>query len=197
MSAFQNQARETNVKLVSVGSGVTGVVDTDVTVTFKKTGDTAFSTKTMDTSNWTEIADGYYTIQWDDTEMDTLGSFLYRVVGGAFDTVEAEFEIEPVPLTLSAPADTCIVSGNVADLTGVASVGEKVTFRIVDLPKAIGSTIVVGKLLVTTADAMGSFSVALLRNSTVLVEIQSAGLKSQIIIPDQETANLIDLLPPL
>ena len=60
-----------------------------------------------------------------------------------------------------------------------------------------GPSLIDGSLLRTTPDAFGNFSVVLLRGKKVIVEIERSGIKQTITVPEQATANLVDLLPPI
>lgn len=63
---------------------ITGTVFGDVTCKFRKEGDTSWTTKTIDATNWTEIDDGHYDIDFTAGNLDTNGLFIYIVtVSGA------------------------------------------------------------------------------------------------------------------
>ena len=198
IKAFQSTPTESIVRLLNSGSPVTGKVFSDMTVKYHKTGDAgAFATKTLVAEDWVELENGYYALLWSGTDMNTLGTFFYQVEEAGSDTVADTFTIEPQPITLQAQAEKCIVSGNVRDIAGEPGLGRAVTFRIAESPFSVGSSIVSGEPIQTVPDFAGNFSIALLRNAKIIVEIQRAGIRHQIDIPDQETANLIDLLPPI
>jgi hypothetical protein len=65
----------------------------------------------------------------------------------------------------------------------------------VEFPAKYGLNIIHADPVSTVADVDGQFQVKLVRNSIVVVEIERAGIKHQITIPDQATAELMDLLP--
>lgn len=198
IDAFQSTPIETVVRLQNGGSPETGVTFDNVTVKYRKAGDTgALTTKTMTVDDWIEIENGYYAVLWSATDMNTLGNFFYQVTEVSSDPVTDQFSIGPQPITLLAQIDTCIVSGNIATIGGDPALGRAVTFRLAVSPKAVGASIVSGEPIKTTPDFAGNFSIALLRNATIIVEIERAGIRHQIDIPDQETANLLDLLPPI
>ena len=198
ITAFQSTPVEVVIRLLNGGLPVTSVTFDNVTVKYRKAGDTgALSTKTMTVDDWVEIENGYYAVKWSATDMNTLGTFFYQVTEVSSDPVTDQFSIQPQPITLLAQADTCIVSGNILDIGGDPAQNRAVVFRIAKSPVSVGSSLISGEPIKTVPDFAGNFSIALLRNATIVVEIERAGIRHQITIPDQETANLIDLLPPI
>ncbi|MCW7072058.1 MAG: hypothetical protein OCU12_07030 [Methanophagales archaeon] len=56
----------------------TTVTDADVTISFRKEGETAWSSKTA-SGNWTNVGKGVYLISWSATDLDTVGRFDFVV----------------------------------------------------------------------------------------------------------------------
>jgi len=95
------------------------------------------------------------------------------------------------------PSPVCILSGTLVDIGGAPMVSTEVVFRPPHVPYYAGHALVGAGLIRTITDAFGNFSVRLLRDTTVLVEIEQVGIRYHINIPDSATAELVDLLPPI
>lgn len=194
MSVFQGYATERVVYLTLAGSPVTGVLDTDITLRFRKKGG-SFQEKTMTPSNFTELEAGFYAVGFESSEMDTLGQFVFRITAGPIEQYVQTFDIDPVYLGAITPPGICIVSGNIVDLGGDPVWNSPVSFRIVDLPKVVDPSLVAGDFVRTITDVAGNFYVSLIRGATVIAEIPKTALRIQFEVPDQETANIVDLIP--
>lgn len=202
MSKYQGQVANVAVRLLD-GSGnpVTGVLYSGVTVKYAKAGATSFSTKVLASADWTELGYGIYVLNFSPTDMSTLGTFVYYLSGSGFVANWSTFDVSPVPLSLLANTPLCVVSGNVVDLGGQAYSDQSqnlvISFRVASVPQQVGGTsIVSSKLLTTTTDAYGNFSVAILQGAIVIVEIDPLGIRQKITIPAQTSATLLSLLPP-
>jgi hypothetical protein len=203
MSALQGKVYETVVRLeVDSGYGITpvlGVLPTEADAAIRRTGTYSFQLKALDVDSWIELGGGYYVIVWKPADTAALGEVYYTLEsnGVVFNRLEGKFSVEPLPLSaISSPAK-CIVSGNILDLGGEPSTESWLNFRVAKTPSVLGGSLVEGKILRTIPDAYGNFSVVLLRGKKVIVEIPQAGLRHTISVPEQETANLVDLLPPI
>jgi hypothetical protein len=78
------------------GNPKTGLIYSDVSVKYIKYGQTSFTTKTLDTTNFRELGNGIYEVQFTGTELDTLGSFIVFIspaTPGLFVPVAKEDEI--------------------------------------------------------------------------------------------------------
>lgn len=197
--ALQGRAWETTVRLMDSGLPVTGVLFSAVSVKFRRSGESSFTTKTLIITDWEELSNGFYALVWSESDMADLGEFRYFLAPATsgFDEVTGTFDIDPVPLSVLAAPEVCIVSGNVVHLNGDPATCTAVVFRIVKTPSVVSSSLVDGSLLRTTPDAFGNFSVVLLRGKKVIVEIERSGIKHTITVPEQATADLVDLLPPI
>lgn len=196
MSVFQGQVSERVVYLVNAGTPVLGLVDTDVVLRFRKKGG-AFQNKTLTPDNFKELEAGFYAVTFEGEEVDTLGPFTYRINGAGIDQFVEIFDVDPIYLGALVPPGICLVTGNIIDLGGDPVWNAPVSFRIVGLPAVVGSSMVAGTFLRTITDSNGNFHVDLIRGATVVVEIEKTAIKYQFEVPDQETANLVDLLPQL
>jgi hypothetical protein len=197
MSAFQRQIREEIVFLGDGAGPVTGLLPGDVTVRIRKPGG-AFEVKALDGDNFQELESGLYLLIFSEEDMDTLGTFTYSANATTADYTWSSFQIVPQPIAISAAPGVCTVSGNIVDLGGSPGTSTKIQFHIGPVPSVAGGTsLITANILTTVPDAFGNFSVHLLRNKEVIVEIPEVGLKHQITVPDQESANILDLLPPI
>jgi len=196
MSVFQGQANERVVYLVNGGTPVTGLVDTDVTLRFRKKGED-FQNKALTSTNFKELEVGLYSIDFEGNELDTLGPLTFRINGAGIDQYVETFDVDPIYLGALVPPGICIISGNIIDLGGDPVWNAIISFRTVDLPSIVGSSMVAGTFVKTITDVSGNFYVSLIRGATVLVEIEKTAVKYQFGVPDQETANLVDLLPAI
>jgi hypothetical protein len=198
--AVKGIPRKSVVRLFyNIGYGIqpaVGVSYDEAEVLYSKDG-SLFELKVLTIPDWTELGDGYYTVHWSSADMDTVGEFAFRVSvpitgeGEYFGT----FEITPAPYGIPYESPTCLVTGNLQDIGGDPSNTGGIVFRPRYVPGKAGSSLITAEIIRTAADSFGNFNVKLLRGSQVIVEIEQAGIKNMIIIPDAPTANLIDLLP--
>lgn len=80
------------IQLTDSGAVKTGVLFGDVVCHYSKAG-AALAEFTIDTDNWTEIGQGLYTIDFTDSELDTLGWFKYFVTSATADFDQAEYTV--------------------------------------------------------------------------------------------------------
>lgn len=197
MSSFQGSEREEVVRLEDDTGPVTGLTKDDVTLRIRKKGE-EFEDKELDDENFSELESGLYLIVFSSSDMNTLGTFTYLIKGATFNFNWSSFQVEPQPTTIENNAETCTVSGNIVDLGGSPGTQIKIQFHIGPLPSVAGGTsLISADILTTFPDAFGNFSVNLIREKDVIVEIPQTGVKQQIHVPDQESANILDLLPPI
>lgn len=197
MNVYQGQALTIFLQLKLAGVPVPGLLFSDIVLNWWKQGLTNVPVRPLVEEEWVDLGGGYYTLTLPEEDMDQLGALYLSVSGSGFDPVEKEYLVEPAPISFLASPTTCIVSGNSLDLAGRLLSGKQVIFRPVDAPNAVGPSIVNFDRIITFTDVMGNFSVNLLRGAKAIVEIPEAGLRHQIEVPDQSTALLLDLLPPI
>jgi len=198
MSAFQNMPWETDLYLSLSGVPATGINYTQVLVKYKRFGDTAFSTRTLQNGDLIELGNGFYTLKWPATFTNTLGTFMYKMTSVLFDNFLYDtFDVDPQPLAFNVPPDICVVSGNVIDIGGNPAQNVRVSFRVPEFPLIVGTSIVDANRIYTVPDALGNFSVSLLQGQVVIVEVERTGIQVQVTIPMTSTATLASLLPPL
>lgn len=194
---YQGIGYETTVRLMDGSTPVTGILPGDVTVKIRKTGDILFTEKVMNADSWVELENGFYILRWNASDMSEIGSFFWSIAGAGFDFQAYEFQVSPYPVMPAMTPATCVVSGNMVDLGGTPEAFADIVFRPIKLPTEANGILITGRPIRTKPNAYGSFSVSLIRGMQAIVDIEWVGIKTQIIIPDAATANLIDLLPPI
>lgn len=203
MTAFQKRE---HWELLNLVAPVTG--DPVLDVTFDEPtlrtcyAPAALAPRVIVTEDWSELGGGYYLLRFTEDDLTDIGKFAYRLTSVGIVPIYGAFDVDPAPLSFLASPAVCIVSGNVLDLSGKAPADQNqsmlISFRTTRVPQQVsGLSLLSARLITTTTDAYGNFSVALLRNAEAIFEADSLGLKQQITVPDQETANIIDLLPPI
>lgn len=194
---LQGQPTDILVRLTLASVPVTGVLFNQVTMTLWKNSGVTFAARPVITTDWVEVGNGYYVLKLNASDSSQLGMMVFKLNGGLFDEYSKELFVEPAPIALLVSPQTCIVSGNTLDLTGQVMVGKQVIFAPTDAPMAYNTSVVNYSRIISYTDALGNFSVKLLRGAAVIVEIPEAGLRAQFTVPDQSTALLLDLLPPI
>jgi hypothetical protein len=198
MSKYIGLPSKSVVYLTMGGTPVPLVPYTGIVVKFCRSGDTGFTVKTLSAADWVEIGNGYYFLNWAPAQMSELGAFLYTVTGVAFNNlVSGSFEVDPVPLPLLIPPDTCIVTGSIVDIGGNPGKGQNIIFRPIDYPMSEGNSLVAADPVQTVPDILGNFQVALIQGKTILVQIDRTGINFQIVVPAAPSATLLSLLPPI
>lgn len=210
VSSGSASARMRTAYLTLADVPATGVAYTDVVVKIKKQGHTSFTTKVLSSSDWVNLGGGLYSLSFSVGDMDTPGDFTYTLTSSEFDNfVYDEFTIPAVSSSgggggsggggdsLSLP-EQCIVTGNIATLSSLPPFAEplKIVAYPSRFPAKYSKTILTSDAVWTFADSLGNFSLGLVRKSVVIIEIKRTGIRAQITIPDNATANLMDLLPP-
>lgn len=199
MAYIQGQAANRTAFLSLADVPVTGILYTDITVQYLPAGSNILVTKIMTSADWLEIGNGVYRITFDPSETAIVGDFTFFIMSVLFDNfLYDEFTIEPsvTPITSPLPAQ-CVVSGTIVNQSALPPSLLKIVARPAAFPAQSGNTILSADAVWTYADAYGNFSLALIRNSIVIIEVDRCGIRAQITVPDVPSANLIDLLPPL
>lgn len=195
--ALQGRTWESNLRLLLSGAPVTGVVFGDVSVSYRRVGDETLQTKTLTADDWLEVGNGLYVLKWTATDMANTGPFYFEVTGGSFDPIRAEFDVVPAPLEALASPDTCVITGNISDIGGDPAVDATLYFRLAKRPSASNDVLLRAAPIRVVPNAYGAFTVSLVRGILVTVTVESVGIRHQFEVPDQDQAQLIDLLPPI
>lgn len=157
-----------------------------------------FVEKEVTEEGWRDLENGYYSILWNESDMDTMGEFYWVMdIPSLSVGFRGSFDVDPAPFYLDVTAPTCVVTGNIVDIGGDPLALNTLSFRPRNVPGVAGQSLMASGHIRTNTDAYGNFSVKLLRSAIVLVEIENAGIRHLITVPDEPTAALIDLLPPI
>jgi hypothetical protein len=200
MIAYLGQPWESTFRLLAdTGYGpqpIEGIAFDQVTVNIKKMG-LGFSEKLLVEADWVDEGSGFYTIKWSASDMSTLGNLTFTLeYPYQIDIYSSQFSVVPAPIQYSTPAQICVVTGSIRDITGTA-MSTDIIFRPPHVPTTAGGSIVGAGLVRTATDAFGNFSVGLIRGTSVLVEIEKAGIRYVVSIPEAASARLLDILPPI
>lgn len=179
------------------GTGVPGILYTGPVLHWWKAGFANVPVRSIASSEWVDLGGGYYTLTLPAVDINQLGRLYLKLSGAGFDPLEMDFFVEPASIAFLASPSVCIVTGNILDLADRLLAGKEIIFRPVDAPNSSGPSLINFDRIITYTDAMGNFSVALLRGAKAIVDIKESGLYAQFTVPDQSTALLLDLLPPI
>jgi len=190
---------------VGTGAPRTGIVYTEVSVSFKKSTQATFTVKTLAASDFTENGSGVYEILFSATELNTLGSFIYIVnsnftlappaikqfVGQAF--IESAATFTPGSITLS----TNVLTGNLIDVQGNAIVGAAVSARTMSAPTILGTNPNIGgvgtDIISARTDSSGFFALEVLQKAIVDITIPRVNYRRTLTVPANSTDMLFTL----
>jgi len=196
---FQKTDRKVYFILFDAAGGeITGIIPAGVKLELVKQDEVTLTEKALTTSNFTEIGLGLYAVDLTEADTDILGTlfaiFTPRAASPIFDQRNLEFEVAVKPLTVTASPSTCLVFGNVKDLSGLPSEDVKeVVAQIVALPNITDGTHLTVDPIKVFTDVDGFFKMNLVRGALVRIEIADAGVRRQFTVPDQDTVDLADL----
>lgn len=199
MSIYQGQAREIVVKLVDAGSPVSGVAFDDIDVFIRKAGEIGFLTGVVLEEHWKEVGYGWYALSLSSEDTAFLGPLIIRISPDTtpFDLVEFQDDVDVAPLDLMASPQLCRLSGNVIDIGADPTWNVPVNFRIANPPATVDNSFIDVMPKTSYTDVYGNFTIFLLRGAQVVVGMDRTAIHHTITIPDQESALLKDLLPPI
>jgi hypothetical protein len=93
-SVQKDAAIQLAVRLLDSGDDpVVGVAFGDVTAQYKKQGDSSWTSKTVLTTDWTEVSDGRYLLLFSGTQLDTAGKFVFRVDATGAETFTGDVDV--------------------------------------------------------------------------------------------------------
>jgi hypothetical protein len=185
------------------GDPRTGILFSEVDVSYKKSSGATFALKTLDISEWRENGNGVYEIKFSASDLNTVGSFLYAVngngtlaspairqfVGQAYVTTSSTYT--PGTVTLS----TNVLTGNLVNLQGAAIVDAAVSARVLSAPAIEGAALpnmagVSTDLVSARTDSAGFFALELIQGSIVDIVISRINYRRTLTVP----ANVTDIL---
>jgi len=165
-------------------------------------GASVASGKTIELVRWGQVSgppNGYYSILFNPSDLDTLDQFTYTVTDAAgtdFDFFERVVDIVPATTaaTESKPAvSTCIIKDHILDLSGNAVVNVPVSARLLALPTLVSGVAVEDKVITAKTDANGFFQLTLIQGATVDVVIPAVGYRRTLVVPSSTSANLFEI----
>jgi len=168
----------------------------DIYVAVKKPTSDVFEDLIIDPLTIIEGEYNYYNIPIYKEHIEEIGTYIFHVYGYSFD-IFVERECLPQPLSsIPAPA-TCVVTGNVRNITGAAESYKNVQVIAypLKLPQVAGNNVLTGGRVTTHTDWDGFFSMPLVIGQTVIIEIIAAAVRFQAEIPDQPTVRIEDIMP--
>jgi len=122
-------ATDVAVTLLDTSSqAVNNVLHSEVTVQYRRSGQTSYTTKTLLAGEWAEVGDGVYLLTFTDGELSTPGSFRFLVMGTAFVRHERDLLVIDNHQTLNtqiiAIATVLAKKTNIADANTLFNVAE-------------------------------------------------------------------------
>ena len=154
-------------------------------------------------NDWGQVTgppNGFYSILFNPTELDTRDQFVYavtRVGGPAFDDFNRTVDIVEATSaqTESAPTlATCIIKDHILDLGGAAVQNVGVYARLLALPDVVVGVAVKDEIISGKTDANGFFQLTLIQGATVDIIIPSTGYRRTIVVPSTTIANLFEIV---
>lgn len=187
------------------GNPRTGIVFSEIDVSYKKSVDSSFSVKVLSGPDFREIGLGVYEVLFSSAELNTLGSFIYVIngngslalpaikqyVGNAF--VQSASAYTPGTIALA----TNVLTGNLVNLSGVALADEAVSARIISAPTIIGTSPNIGSIgtdiVSAQTDTGGFFALEVLQGAVIDVVIPATGFRRTLTVPANGTDVLFDI----
>lgn len=156
-----------------------------------------FSTTAVNGSTfWKEIGSGVYTVEFTAAELNTVGSFVFKITGATINQFVGVATIQAAgnAQTLKT-VGTCIVTGHVYDVSGLPLQNASVSARVVGFPTILTDVVLSDSNVSVLTDANGEFFITLARLALVDITIPAANYRRQITVPSQATVNLFDSIP--
>ena len=194
LKQLTNQAIPILLKLVA--APVNGILFSNVTLSILKPGDSAWTPLTLVTGDWVEVGQGYYSLYLSGSDLAVLGPNLLQIssLTSLFDTQVIELDIIARSREEVQPANQCLLFGDLIAADGGPAKDEEIVVRIVDYPFSSSASLATTKAAVTRSNGNGHFEINLLRLSTVMIQIDSSGVRKQFVVPDQPTLALVDAM---
>jgi len=189
--------------ITNSGTPVTGLVFGNIVMNYLRPDDTAFQPYTLDALHWLEVGNGWYHLVLDgQAVLNEIGPVVVQVSSFPgplppnvpFTAIQFQEDVIPKTIEEFVPAGACMLFGNFIGADTLAQGGQNVSARIVNQPFTSGSSVGVNTRVSTRSDAQGNFSLELPRLALVLIDIETAGIRKQFTVPDQDSISLVDAL---
>lgn len=184
----------------NTGDPRTGIIYTQVDVTYKKSNQITFTAKTLAATDFRENGLGVYEILFSAAELNTIGSFIFVVTRNLTlpsPGIRQFIGLADVQTHLATGTiflNTNVLTGNLVDLSGVALVDVAVSARVLEAPEILGVYPNVGgigtDIIGARTDSSGFFALEVLQNSLVDISIPRIGYRRTLRVP----ANTSDVL---
>lgn len=197
MNVVQNQPLQIVLFAQNAGLPVDNMEGADFEVRIWKPGLLAWQQYYLVDADIMLLGEGYYVITLHPGATDTIGALAIEISGELFEDQLFKYWVELPPISNLANVGTCIVFGNIVDIGGNPGRGQEIRITPIAAPSAANQSILTTDPVLTMPDAYGNFSLALIREETVMIEIARTGIRLQFVVPDAPTAQLLALLPPL
>jgi hypothetical protein len=187
------------------GAPRTGIIFSQIDASYKKSSQSSFNVKSLTAPEFRENGNGVYEILFSDTDLDTLGTFLYVVNsnGGLPSPAIRQFVGQAVVVSAAAytpgtiTLSTNIITGNLISLQGSPLVGEAVSARVLSSPNVQGTSPNIGgvgtDLVTALTDSGGFFALEVLQGAVIDVVIPSVNYRRTLTVPNNSTDLLFDI----
>jgi hypothetical protein len=189
--------------VVNGSTPVTGLVFGNIVMNYLRPDDTSFQPYTLDAEHWLEVGGGWYHLVLDgQAVLNEIGPVVVQIssfagpVPAQIPFTSLQFQEDVIPKTIEefVPPGACMLFGNLIGANTLPSGGHDINVRIVNQPFVSGSSVGVNTRVSTRSDAQGNFSLELPRLAVVLVDVETAGIRKQFTVPDQDSISLVDAL---
>jgi hypothetical protein len=198
MAAYVSKPRDVLVYLFNptLGAPMVGVPFDGVSVHIKKPMQ-GIEAWIISEDSWIPLGDGFYSLIVPGNMLMQPGEFHWWLTSPDSAGAHGSFEVDALPLEASIPPGQCLVSGSVVSLGGMPKLGALVSLRVVKTPTTVSGSLLEGNILQTYTTATGQFSLPVVQGVTAILEITSAGIRQQVIIPHLDSVDVLTLLPPI
>lgn len=175
---------------------ITGITYDEVTVNYYKEGDVGWTNKVMTGADLNEIGDGVYRIGFSALELDTLGSFIYRVISTVNDAAPYIKEVDVVSETSSVVAvdvDSCSIWGHIVALDTTPFQDAAVSANLVSVPEVLNLAGISSTIISVKTNSEGYFIINLPRLAMVTITIPSINYIRTITVPSVASKNLFEV----
>jgi hypothetical protein len=182
---------------LNTGVAATGLLFSSITASLKKEGESSFSAFTLTGSNFTEISNGFYEIDFTTSNTNTLGNLYLSITGPTVKTSLFSVYIAvagSVSPTVAPPVlETSTISGYLQNLEGSPISGSSVSAKILNIPALTpgsgGNLVGISTTtIVTKTDTQGYFSLTLLVGTSVDIIIPSINYRRTILVPEADAS---------
>jgi hypothetical protein len=175
---------------------VTGLVHTDVSVSYAKNAAVSFTAKALTAPDWVEVGSGVYKIAFTAAELDTLGSFTVKVTGAVIKQfVDVSSVVSASTAAASTSVPTCILTGVVRNADGTPKEGASVIAKILAQPLIVNNIVVTQGSISAKTNANGEFFLTATRLAQVDISISACNYRRTLTVPNDASADIFTDIP--